>query len=316
MEKIAQGINVFIYNDLYVVFLSNGRYKYYSYGGLLFELISNASLYLITEKVENMIHCFPGKDEKFSKESVSEGFKWLYDTIEDEELPISTEIFRGCFNEIIFDMLSNENIYEQCATAEDFFMLCYKEYMQNMEDFSVFVDAMIKNTSGMANEFETSVAKDFMDLSLEHYDSYTQKCNNRKRKGGRTLTTFNVTRPLQLLMLEYCILKKNNKVIKQCKNCESYFIPRRKDASYCYAPSPQNPEKTCSQIGSQIERLARRKNDEVEAEHYKIYQQLIMAKKRKEEAGEDSTYFKKRLKEEAERYMEKKLNSETSEDKE
>ncbi len=117
-------------------------------------------------------------------------------------------------------------------------------------------------------------------------------------------------------MLEYCILKKNNKIIKQCKNCQKYFIPIRKNAVYCYFPSLQNPEKTCNQIGPQIDRIDRRKNDTVEAEHYKRYQQLIMAKKRKEEAGEDSTHFKQRLKEEAKRYLEEKINGKTEADEE
>ena len=315
MNKIAYGINVFVNDDLYIVFFGDGRYKYYPLGGMLFELVSNDALYLITEKVENMIHCFPEKDEQFSEDGVKSGFRWLYGTIEDEDLPIATEIFRSYFNEILHDTLENEDVFTLCKTTEDFFMLCYNSYIQNMRDFSVFVDALIKDTSNMADDFETSVASDFIELSAEHYDSYAKKCNNRKRKGGRTLTTFNIMRPLQLLMLEYCILKKRNKVIKQCKNCKSYFIPQRKNASYCYAPSPQNPEKTCSQIGPQLDRIDKRKNDEVEAEHYKIYQQLIMAKKRKEEAGEDSAYFKKRIKEEAERYIEKKINNETNDEK-
>ncbi len=55
----------------------------------------------LTTKVENMIKVFPNYNAEASVDNVTDGFKWLYGTIEDEELPLATELFRGCFNEVI-----------------------------------------------------------------------------------------------------------------------------------------------------------------------------------------------------------------------
>ncbi len=196
MTKIAQGINVFVYNNLYVVFFADKKYRYYQFGELLFELISNDALYLITEKVENMIKCFSDKDKPLSKESITEGFKWLYGTVEDEELPVATEIFRSSFNEILSDNLCGQECSVAWANTEEFFISCYNEYMQNIKGFSLYTDSLIKAASNIADEFETSVAKDFIELSEEHYDSYTRKCGNRKNDGGRTLDTIHITAPI------------------------------------------------------------------------------------------------------------------------
>ena len=64
------------------------------------ELIRDDAIYMVTTKVENMIKAFPDYNTVVSEESVTNGFKWLYGTIEDEELPVATELFRGCFNEL------------------------------------------------------------------------------------------------------------------------------------------------------------------------------------------------------------------------
>ena len=60
-------------------------------------------------------------------------------TIENEELPVATELFRGCFNEAILDVAGRPGSYE---CVGDFFVKCYEEYLSHIEVFSVYVDAI------------------------------------------------------------------------------------------------------------------------------------------------------------------------------
>ena len=51
--------------------------------------------------------------------------------------------------------------------------------------------------------------------------------------------------------LDYFI--NNSFVLRKCRNCGKYFIPSsRSDSKYCNNVSPQNPSKTCRDIGSKL----------------------------------------------------------------
>ena len=90
MYEIGSGIRVYFENKKEfrnVVFFPDDRYTYYPTGGMLFELIQDDAIYMVTTKVENMIKVFPNYNAEASVDNVTDGFKWLYGTIEDEELP-------------------------------------------------------------------------------------------------------------------------------------------------------------------------------------------------------------------------------------
>ena len=60
--------------------------------------------------------------------------------------------------------------------------------------------------------------------------------------------------------------------ITKCKNCRKLFVPEgRKDTLYCSNPSPQNQNKTCREIGAQVARANKEKNDVVTKEYRKRY---------------------------------------------
>ena len=100
MYEIGSGIRVYFENRkefCNVVFFPDDTCTYYPTGGILFELIRDDAVYMVTTKVKNMIRAFPDCNAEASAENVTNGFRWLYGTIEDEELPAVTELFRGCF---------------------------------------------------------------------------------------------------------------------------------------------------------------------------------------------------------------------------
>ena len=269
MYEIGSGILVYFKNKKKfrnVVFLPDDGYVYYPTGGMLLELIRDDAIYMVTEKVENMIKIFPKYNSEASMENVSDGFRWLYGTIEDEEFPVTTELFRGCFNEVILSVANRPGSYE---CVGDFFVKCYEEYFSHIEAFFVYVDAIAAFNSGVADEFQTEMASYLISSAEELHDLYTRKCSVRYKNGKFLVDTVQVKNFLQVLIFEYCHMKKENKPVKICENCGRYFIPlKRSDSIYCYAPSPQNPEKSCSEVGANYRQTVKRRNDPVEREYH------------------------------------------------
>ena len=298
MYEIGSGIRVYFENKKEfrnVIFFPDGTYTYYPTGGMLFELIRDDAIYMVTTKVENMIKAFPDYNDEATKESVTNGFKWLYGTIEDEELPVATELFRGCFNEVILDIAGRLESYE---CVGDFFIKCYEEYIPHIEAFSVYVDAIAAYNSGIADEFQDEMANAFISSAEEVYDLYTHKCSVRHKNGKATVDTVQMTNFLQVLTFEYCRMKKENKPLKICENCGRYFIPlKRSDSIYCPAPSPQNPEKSCSEVGANFRQTVKRRNDPVEREYHTNSCRIQNMVRRLAETGASADHIAKYQKE-------------------
>ena len=307
MYEIGSGIRVYFENKKEfrnVVFFPDNTYTYYPTGGMLFELIRDDAIYMVTTKVENMIKAFPDYNTVVSEESVTNGFKWLYGTIEDEELPVATELFRGCFNEVILDVAGRPGSYE---CVGDFFVKCYEEYISHIEAFSVYVDAIAAYNSGIADEFQDEMANNFISSAEELYDLYTRKCSVRHKNGTVTVDTVQMKNFLQVLTFEYCRMKKENKPLKICENCGRYFIPpKRSDSIYCPAPSPQNPDKPCSEVGANFRQTVKRRNDPVEREYHTNSCRLQNMVRRLTETGASEDHiakYKNELQQEKKKYL-------------
>ncbi len=310
MYEIGSGIRVYFENKKEfrnVVFFPDNTYVYYPTGGMLFELIRDDAIYMVTTKVENMIKAFPDYNTEASKESVTNGFKWLYGTIEDEELPVATELFRGYFNEVIIDVAGRPESYE---CVGDFFVKCYKEYLSHIEAFSVYVDAIAAYNSGIADAFQNEMANDFISSAEELYDLYTRKCSVRHKNGTVMVDTVQMKNFLQVLTFEYCRMKKENKPLKICENCGKYFIPsKRSDSIYCPAPSPQNPDKPCSEVGANFRETVKRRNNPVEREYHTNSCRLHNMVRRLTETGASEAHiakYKNELKQEKRKYLTEK----------
>lgn len=70
---------------------------------------------------------------------------------------------------------------------------------------------------------------------------------------------------------------------------------------FCNNPSPQNSNRSCKEIGSQIRRQQKRETDIVEKQYHRDYTSKAMAAKRARDKGESDNHFydeMKRLSEE------------------
>ena len=291
MNEIGHGIEVYYENKKDVrniVFFPNGAYKYYDTGGMLFEAITDEAMYMVTTKLKNMIRAFPEYSAPLTIESLTKHFKWLCGTIQDDDMPVVSELFRSEFTEVIHRILSQyeSDSFESVGAFMD---TCYTEYLGFIEAFAAFFDALAANASGIADDFQRDVAQIFISSAMEAYESYTRKCSVRRKSGNVSSETHQITNYLWLLTFEYCRLKKEGKAVKICANCGRYFMPQKRiDSIYCLLPSPQNPLKVCNKVGSQIKRAEARRNDFREREHHNIKSKLHMAAKRARDNGEET----------------------------
>ena len=92
---------------------------------------------------------------------------------------------------------------------------------------------------------------------------------------------------MSLALFEIAHSMDANTIFVKCKNCGNYFVPaRRSDAKYCDYPSPQQKTKTCKEIGAQIARANKEKNDAATKQYRKLYMQMKMASRRNPQQAE------------------------------
>ena len=242
---------------------------------MLLEVLSEEAWYLITEKVQNTIRLCPDRNEVLSNNTLNSGLDWLFCAIDDEETPVASALFHSDFYEVVDETFST--ISKPEMTVGQFFDACYEEYALHLTAFvdSIFSTAAV--ASGIANEEQTETAGVFTAEAEQLYSLYKRNCSERHQSGRTILGVDPITNFLQLLMYEYCRLKREKKVIKICANCDRIFIPQgRSDTKYCSYSAPQNHTKTCKEIGASEKHKQERSQDEKQKELYNEKQKYLM----------------------------------------
>lgn len=135
-----------------------------------------------------------------------------------------------------------------------------------------------------AYDLEEEKRDDSITLFSEMYSTYfdVQHIDFRiinTEKGLESLYT--IKSSMSLLLFEMANTLKEDANFVKCPNCNKIFVPEgRSDTLYCSYPSPQNKEKTCREVGAQITRTNKEKNDVVTREYRKVYMRYTMTAKR------------------------------------
>lgn len=99
--------------------------------------------------------------------------------------------------------------------------------------------------------------------------------------GGRLADLFTIKSTVSLFAFEMAHCLMNDVSFNKCPICGKYFVPEgRSDAIYCTYPSPKDPSKSCREVGAQITRANKEKNDAMTKEYRKLYMRLQMKVKR------------------------------------
>lgn len=98
------------------------------------------------------------------------------------------------------------------------------------------------------------------------------------------------------MVASFLELIRRGKVVRRCKLCGKYFIPRnRSDTLYCDMPSPEDPGMTCKEYGTRRLWYEKQKDDELSTFSRKIASAKGMLAKRNPDIPEYSAsyeYFK------------------------
>ena len=180
-------------------------------------------------------------------------------------------------NEYIFGDTEYDGIGK--STVGQLVLSAYDSFVTSFVHTSYTFDHIVKfasNEEGADEHAMEMLGALFTEMvSMQHIDYRIINIEGRFRshyiiKTGMSLLTFEIAHWLD----------KGVEFVK-CANCGRYFVPDgRSDQIYCNYPSPQNKEKTCREIGAQITRANKEKNDVVTREYRKVYMRYKMLTKR------------------------------------
>ena len=255
MGPNVDGISVYYNNNKKkknIVFFEGGQHAPYADGEMLAEFITEEAFYMVTDKAFYAISSFPDRAKRPTKETIANGFLWLCGLVEDDDFPVVSAIFRSSFSSAIQTVLNDTDLTESCKSTGELLKYSYDEYYTSLMDFYGTIASMAETASGTEDQTAIAEAEAFRGRIEKMMGEYSTQCQVCYGKNHRvTIETVQIESLSELLVFEGCRMKKNNKVIKVCENCDRYFIPpHRKDTIYCEAPSPQDPNRTCKQVGA------------------------------------------------------------------
>ena len=208
----------------------------------------------------------------------------------EEEFCATLEVYAS--NEEVKDFIFNDTPFQDIGreTILQEALSCYVGFAANFGvTMSVFYDVVPDSDNGdeKLRERREKLPEFYGSfIDFQHIDYRIIILEN----GLNNMYT--IRSSISLLLFEVANCLKNDINFSRCPNCNKYFVAEgRSDIIYCSYPSPQNPEKTCREIGAQITRANKEKTDVVTREYRKVYMRLQMITKRHPENREARKKF-------------------------
>lgn len=295
----------------YKVFFDGGIYEY-PIGGLACEY-SRFKPYTL----KDIIMKCPVFSEVPSESVIDESAKWFSDVLIEEYDLVTAIMILTDMSDLIHDYLWAEDKYKKefmddlnTGVEED----QVKQFIlkdTGMEKFSIntmggIYLAAYAAFAGSYVAFRHSLDilandggdnKEDIDAFLNFFGDYTDMQHIDYRLAlieGKFAEIFTIKSSMSLILFETAHVMDSESMIVKCKNCGQYFVPTgRSDSIYCSYPSPQDPEKTCKDIGAQVSRSNKEKTDVTTKEYRKVYMRYKMLMRRHPEETEYEEKFNK-----------------------
>lgn len=191
-------------------------------------------------------------------------------------------------DDTIFDYIFKDTIYD-CQGIDSVMQLLLTCYLWFSESYVAFKHSFLMLASdGEYDESQVDVFLSFFgeNINIQHIDFQIAIYE------GQFHSLYTLKSSMSLLVFEAAHCMDNNVKFIKCVNCNEYFVPAgRSDAIYCNCSSPQNPSKTCREIGAQITRANKEKNDVATKEYRKVYMKYKMITIRHPEDREGKKTF-------------------------
>lgn len=303
LPMMDYGLSVFYNNGKNYTLVGDGIVREYPVGGLICEYCR-----LVPTELKDIILDCPGLDleanpdtllkalmafqEKlFSKydpvirvmvlvefiTTVSEWFQAIRQGDEDKYIAM----FRQDESNVIQEYIFKDTPYTG-AGKETVLQMLLSAYLHFADIYSTIklVFYQIVGYYGKENETRENILSGFGQfystfIQMQHIDFRIVVTES----GLESMYTLKSSISLLLFDMANSINQEAN--FKKYPNCEYVFVPDgRSDTIYCSYPSPQNKDKTCREIGAQIARANKEKNDIVTREYRKTYMRYKMKTQR------------------------------------
>ena len=294
-NKIDFGLHLVTNENGYTVMC--GESRDYPYGGIITEL-NEMNPMKIKDALLGVKAYF---SYEMGTEEASKGFALFYDELRKYYGLASTAMIQAEFLSIIddyktaeqpkdikeyVDMVSGlvgdkikEFILEDTGYDDfgfdnfgQFLLTAYANFAHSITTLKYAVASMLDDNRYNISDFDSQKGYDLIGalctdmLAVQHIEFRIIKIE----KAFRKLYTVNTV--ISLMLFEVINCMENDIQFTKCENCGKIFVPEgRKDTKYCSNPSPQNPEKTCREIGAQVARANKEKTDVVTKEYRRRY---------------------------------------------
>lgn len=204
-------------------------------------------------------------------------FKAVRENRIDEYLEI---VNAGQYDSIKEFILSDTG-YEEIGgeTVLQLLLMCYMNFAGNY--------VLTKHTFNQIIEYSdvpTEAQEKALEALMAMYGTFIDAQHIDYRiifDGGDFKDLYTIKSSFSLLLFEMAHIFNSEGTIVKCKNCGHYFVPAgRSDTVYCSYPLRDNKDKTCRDVGAQITRSNKEKNDVTTREYRKVYMRYKMTKNR------------------------------------
>ncbi len=281
--------------------------KEYPLGGMIAEYAR-----LHPTDLKEVILSYSRIEEKTSKRGLSEFFPWFIQKLENrfgtvtaiivtfELMDFVTDIFKmkqsnldSIFNKIKkedkvgqfifegsgYDETGNSSNKQLLLSAYYWWSNCYAIFKHSFLMLATEKEYGENQVNAFWSMFGENIGFQHIDFKIANYE-------------GKFHSLYTIKSSMSLLLFEAAHCLDKNIIFTKCANCGQYFVPEgRIDAIYCGYPSPQDKSKICKDIGAQVTRANKEKNDIVTKEYRRVYMKYKMIILRHPENGEARKTF-------------------------
>ena len=266
--------------------------KEYPIGGMIAEYAR-----LHPTDLKEVILEYSRLEEKPSEKTLAEFFPWFVDKLEEKIGITAAVIITFEFMDLVADMCKGE-----MSNPDEFFIEIKEEdsigkfifegsgysklgkstnkqallsaYYWYAQSYVAFKHSFLMLAS--EDEYEEDQVNAFWSMFSENinFQHIDFRIANYE---GKFHSLYTIKSSMSLLLFEAAHCMDNDVKFTKCANCGEYFVPEgRIDAIYCGYPSPQDPKRLCKDIGAQVTRANKEKNDIATKEYRKVYMKYKM----------------------------------------
>ncbi|MBS5115162.1 MAG: hypothetical protein KHY88_05630 [Erysipelotrichaceae bacterium] len=283
--------------------------KEYPIGGLVAEYAR-----LHPTDLKEVILSYKGLDNYPSTDTIADFFPWFVDELESrfgivtavmvtfEFMDFVAMVLKKDYKDLTeyFKEISNEDSVGQyifdgsgfnstgSSTNKQLLLSAYYWWAQS---YVAFKHSFLMLAS--ENKYDENQVMAFWSMFSENIDF--QHIDFRiANYEGKFHSLYTIKSSMSLILFEAAHCLDNDVKFVKCENCGEYFVPEgRNDAIYCGYPSLQDKNKTCKEIGAQVTRANKEKNDIATKEYRRVYMKYKMITLRHPENREAIRIFEK-----------------------